>query len=73
MKRNLHVIAHNHGWAVRVAGGRRVLSVHVTQREAIFHGQSVSRHRGVVLYVHARDGSVRFMRDYSTFLDDGGA
>ncbi len=58
-KRNLHVVPHPDGWAVKLAGGQRSSSLHDTQKEAIDHGRAIARKQGVELLIHGRDGRIR--------------
>lgn len=58
-KRNQHVVPHDHRWAVRDAGSRRITSVHRTQREAIDAARQITRNQGAELLVHGRDGRTR--------------
>ncbi len=59
MKRNLHVVLHKKGWAVRGAGSKRATSVHPTQKEAIDAARKNAQNLGVELFIHGRDGRIR--------------
>ena len=63
--KNLHVIPHNGGWAVRGEGSSRATSVHKSQREAIEAGREIARNRSSQLVIHARDGRVRERDSYN--------
>ena len=58
-KRNLHVVPHGSGWAVRRQGAQRVSSTHSTQREAITRGRGISRREKGELFIHRPDGRIR--------------
>jgi hypothetical protein len=64
--KNLHVIPRGAGWAVVSEGGKRVTSVHATQRAAIQAGRELARYRSGELVIHGRDGRIRARDSYST-------
>lgn len=63
-KRNLHIVPHEKGWAVRRGGATRVSSVHPTQREAQDAGRPTAQRDRVELIIHGRDGRVRDSESY---------
>ncbi|MEP1075186.1 DUF2188 domain-containing protein [Leptolyngbya sp. PL-A3] len=66
MTKAIHVIPHPRGWAVKVEGASRVLSVHPTQAEAIARGREIARNRGAELFIHGRNGRIRARDSYGT-------
>ena len=64
MKKNLHVVPHNDGWAVRKEGSKRASSVHDTQKDAITSARlSAIKSRGE-LVIHGRNGRIRDKDSY---------
>jgi hypothetical protein len=64
MKKNLHVVPHNDGWAVRKEGSNRASSVHDTQKDAIASARlSAIKSRGE-LVIHGRNGRIRDKDSY---------
>lgn len=55
-----HVLPHERGWAIQVAGRESAISVHETQREAIEVARKLlKRNDGGALIIHGRDGKIR--------------
>jgi Uncharacterized protein conserved in bacteria (DUF2188) len=52
-------------WSVKSYGASRAIKVFDTQREAISWAKSKCKEQGLELYVHGRDGSVRFTHSYT--------
>ena len=46
-KKDIHVVKHDQGWAVRREGSERVSSVHDTKAEAMEQGRNQGRRDGV--------------------------
>jgi uncharacterized protein YdaT len=63
-KKDIHVVPHNGGWAVRKEGNERVSSVHRTQAEALEQGREQAKHDKVELVTHGRDGRIRDSDSY---------
>lgn len=63
--REIHVIPHNQGWAVRSEGDSGV-SVHNTQRDAIKAARKTARADKGEVVIHARDGRIRQRDRYSS-------
>ena len=66
-KKNVHVVKHDDGWAVKKEGNRRASSVHRTQREAIDSGKEAAKGERAELVIHGRDGKIR---DKDSFGND---
>lgn len=57
-RRNVHVVPHADGWAVRVEGNSRVSSTHDTKHAAELAGHDRAARDHVELLVHRRDGVI---------------
>jgi len=66
-KKNVHVVKHNDGWAVKKEGNERASSVHRTQQEAIDVGRGAAKGERSELVIHGRDGKIR---DKDSFGND---
>ncbi|MHA1280369.1 MAG: DUF2188 domain-containing protein [Candidatus Helarchaeota archaeon] len=55
-------------WVVRKAGSTRATKSFDTQSEAINFAKKISRHQGVVLYIHKKNGLVREKNSYKKQL-----
>lgn len=64
MKRNVHVVSHEDGWAVKKEGNQRASSVHPTQKAAIDSGRDAARLERSELVIHRRDGRIRDKDSY---------
>ena len=64
MSKNVHIVPHDDGWAVRIAGGDRATSVHRTQREAAESGRERARRDGVEILILGEDGRIRDRDSY---------
>ena len=58
-KKDIHVVPHDKGWAVRTEGATRAGSVHTTQREAVQQGREQAKREKVELVTHGKDGRIR--------------
>jgi len=58
-KKNVHVVKHEDGWAVKKEGNQRASSVHPTQKEAIETGRDAAKTERSELVIHGRDGKIR--------------
>jgi len=63
-KKNVHVVPHDNGWAVKSAGASKAKSVHQTQQQAIDAGRSTARGRESELFIHRPDGRIRERNTY---------
>lgn len=61
---NQHVVPHEHGWAVRGEGNRRVTSTHRTQADAIDRGREIAINQQSELVIHRPDGRIRDRDSY---------
>ena len=59
MGKNVHIVPHEDGWAVKKEGNERATSLHPTQREAIDAGRQAARKEQSELFTHGRDGRIR--------------
>lgn len=57
-RKNVHVVPHADGWAVRVEGNTRVSSTHDTKAAAEGTGRDRAQRDHVELLVHRRDGVI---------------
>ena len=66
-KKNVHVVKHDDGWAVKKEGNERATSVHRTQQQAIEVGRESAKTERSELVIHGRDGRIR---DKDSFGND---
>ena len=66
-KKNVHVVKHEDGWAVKKEGNERASSVHSTQQQAIDVGRNAAKAGQSELVIHGRDGRIR---DKDSFGND---
>ena len=59
MKHNLHIVPHEDGWAIRLSGTDKPLSIHDTQQAAIEASIEVAEDDECNVVVHRRDGTFR--------------
>lgn len=59
MKRNVHVVPRESGWAVRKEGAQRDSSRHDTQSAAIDAARQTSQRERTELLIHGRNGQIR--------------
>ena len=64
MSKNVHIVPHDEGWAVRIEGNERVTSVHRTQSDATDSGRDRARRDGVEILIHGEDGRIRDRDSY---------
>lgn len=57
-KRDIHVVPHPDGWAVRREGSNRASSVHETKSEAMDAARCTARRERLELVPHGRDGRI---------------
>jgi hypothetical protein len=63
-KRDVHVVPHSDGWAVRREGAERASSVHDHKVDAIEAGRDFARRDRVDLIPHGRDGRIQNPNSY---------
>jgi uncharacterized protein YdaT len=63
-KKDIHVVPHTDGWAVKKEGNERASSVHRTQAEALEQAREQGRRDQVEVVTHGRDGQIRDSDSY---------
>lgn len=63
-KKDIHVVPHQDGWAVKKEGNERASSVHGTQAEALQQARDQGRRDQVEVVTHGRDGRIRDSDSY---------
>jgi uncharacterized protein YdaT len=63
-KKDIHVVRHPEGWAVKKEKAERASSVHETQRDAIEQAREQARREKVEVVIHGRDGRIRDSDSY---------
>ncbi|MBV9488045.1 MAG: DUF2188 domain-containing protein [Frankiaceae bacterium] len=64
MAKNVHVVPHDDGWAVRREDSARVSRTYDTQAEAEAAGRDAARQDHVEFLLHGRDGRIRERDSY---------
>ena len=62
--KNVHVVPHDRGWAIRREGNERATGVFDTQAEAASIGREIARGDGVEFLLHNRQGEIRERDSY---------
>ena len=62
--KQIHVIPHNDGWAVKGAGAQRASSLHPTKSEAFKAGRDSAVSKNAELFVHNMDGKIGYRNSY---------
>lgn len=57
--KNIHVVKHPDGWAVKVAGSMKVTKITKTQKEAIDYGRIMAKNQQSELLIHGENGQIR--------------
>ncbi|WP_282295411.1 DUF2188 domain-containing protein [Stenotrophomonas sp. PS02289] len=65
-KKDIHVVPHTGGWAVKKEGGERASSVHRTQADALEQARDQGRRDKVEVVIHGRDGKIRDSDSYGS-------
>jgi len=63
-KKQVHVVKHPDGWAVKRPGTSRASVVKPTQREAIERAREIAQREGAEVLIHGRDGKIRSKDSY---------
>lgn len=63
-KRDIHVVPHQNGWAVRKEGASRASSVRDTKAKAMTEGKALAKRDQVELIAHAENGRVQNPNSY---------
>lgn len=58
MKKNVHVVPHQDGWAVKREGAERASSLHDHKSDAVDAGRDLARNSKGELRIHRRDGVI---------------
>lgn len=64
--KNVHVVPHAAGWAVRGAGNERATKVASTQQQAINAGKRIAQNQSSELLIHGRNGQIRERNSYGS-------
>ncbi len=64
MKKNVHVVPHQNGWAVKTARSEKAVKVTETQKKAIVIGKSVAQNQKSELVIHRPNGRIRDKDSY---------
>lgn len=63
-KKNVHVVPHADGWAVKKEGNTRATSVHDTQKDAQKAAIPIAKQERSEVVTHGRDGRIRDSDSY---------
>lgn len=63
-KKDIHVVPHDDGWAVKREGGSRASSTHRTQAEAQDRARDMAKREKVEMVTHGKDGRIRDSDSY---------
>lgn len=64
MGKNVHIVPHSDGWAVKIEGNDRATSVHRTQEQAIDAGRDRARRDESEILIHGENGRIRERDSY---------
>jgi hypothetical protein len=64
VKKDIHVVPHQDGWAARREGEPQVLKVTTTKDEALAVGREQAKRDQVELVIHGRDGRIQDSDSY---------
>ena len=64
MRKNIHVVPHSAGWAVKKEGNSRATSIHDTQKEAQQAAIPIAKQERSEVVTHGRDGRIRDSDSY---------
>lgn len=64
MGKNVHIVPHSEGWAVKIEGNDRATSVHRTQEQAIDAGRDRARRDETEILIHGENGRIRDRDSY---------
>ncbi len=63
-KRDIHVVPHADGWAVKKENGQRASSVHPTKKDALEQAKDHGKRERVEVVIHGRDGRIQDSDSY---------
>ncbi|OJY95523.1 MAG: hypothetical protein BGP25_06445 [Lysobacterales bacterium 63-13] len=66
MGKNVHIVPHSDGWAVKIEGNDRATSVHDTQEQAIESGRDRARRDESEILIHGENGRIRERDSYGS-------
>ncbi|RUL87806.1 DUF2188 domain-containing protein [Tautonia sociabilis] len=64
MAKNLHVVPHEDGWAIKQEGDDEAVSVHASQADAVAKAERLAADREVNLIVHREDGAFDHVENF---------
>ncbi len=59
MGKNVHIVPHDDGWAVKTEGNARASSLHGIKKEAVSVGRDAARNERSELFIHGKDGRIQ--------------
>jgi len=65
MAKNLHVVPHEDGWAIKQEGENGTVSVHASQSDAVAKGERLAMDREVNLIVHRENGAFDHVQNFT--------
>lgn len=65
-KKDIHVVPHSDGWAVRREGSDRASSIHDTKAAALAAARNLGRKDHVEVVSHGRDGRIQDSDSYGS-------
>lgn len=63
-KKNVHVVPHPEGWAVKSEGAGRAAHVTGTQQQAIDAARQMAKNNQSEMYIHGQNGQIREANSY---------
>ena len=63
-RKDVHVVPHDKGWAVKVEGNKRNSAITSTQKEAQQKGIEIAKRNSSELSIHGKDGAIRQKNSY---------
>ena len=63
-KRNVHVVPHKDGWAVKRSGNQKSSSVHPTKQDALNTGRKMAQKDRAELVIHGKNGKIQDMDSF---------
>ena len=66
MSKNVHIVPHPDGWAVKIEGNDRATSVHRTQEQAVDAGRDRAQRDECEILIHGENGRIRERDSYGS-------
>lgn len=63
-KKQVHVVPHSEGWAIKTSGSDKAYRITETQTEAIKIGKEVAKNNATELLIHGTNGKIREKNTY---------